>query len=1594
MAQLAVLIATSKGRLDLLFSRALKSVMGQTRIADAIIVVDDNEDSEESRRISERIKGLNFPGMVYLRNTHVHGISGTGAWNTGIEYVQNVLGPDAYVAILDDDDEWKESHLEVCAEAIKQHPDCVGVFPWILRTDYHRVLSFNEGDLTVERFLIGDPGIQGSNMVVQAAAFVQAGMFDEKMPACTDRDMMIRLLQSYPLESFHVIPQHTVNYFVSGNSVTYDKEKKHLGLDVFFDKYLASFPSLRILELSLKRAKRLFGYDGDRLIAEYKGLESIVIGVAIHNNEDAIARCLGSIVAQTGFKRHLKVVIGDDASEDNWKEIAKPYLEKLDVDILPLSNRNISKTRNSINEYIRSALDHVSFVGRLDADDEYASDSAIKEIETLFDSTCSDVVIGSNGYLVDGKLIEKNNANNLRLLDQAYLMSRVNGMAQGIPEAELPSCNTFFRPEAMVPYPDVASAEDHFLTAYYLTHPSLFKVTVTDSIITNYNLTGITTQNNRFSGAYKEARTKLASKLLSYFADNERIAAAKAELEAAGIDTGSLSFLGRGQEGIVFHDHKKVYKVFLPLYKGDGEGWTKRHLQPFEASGLVPSKHFYRIRFITDNIITYPYQRSQECNNYSLDDIISFLSESWRYKIAVKDCKPKNFIRVNGTIKLIDMKGYDYDDNLFLNMCARMYLYATYGESRNDSEMRKLTRSAINNFNIPELSDAFREFVNRVYANIIFEESTPAIKASMRDCVGTVFEEYAYDDLPNLEQLYFKKLRSGLALRDLTVKSVTLSEENYFKPQSVRIGYDRLSPAKESVSFLIKCCSQDVNTLEANVKHIVRQLCQPEMPLEIVLGIDPHTGKYLREFNNKGDLTTLLEIAERLKTSGLVDRYVVYEDTEANNRALSRRWFGCKSPFSHTEDLKPVTPQLFALESCKGDYILQMDSDVMVGREDYSHRFLSEMLGQIKTHDNVISVGFNIPNAETKPYYGFENGGFVPEIRLGLFDKKRLFAARPFHNPVDQNGYLTTSWFRALEYRQRETGLCSIRGGDKRTYFIHPQNYRKKYPSSWMPILDRVEQGFITKGQIGEFDCAGSLIEWCGPKRNEEMVVVSVFRNVRHDRFLRFWMSVISQTDKEFGILLFDDASDNGLQFFIDGLIKGYEDRVTFIKSRSRATRMENVYTSIHHYMSNQQSVILMVDGDDALIGSDVVRQVRDCYRHYECDVIVGRFHQTYRLQPHYRYPVDFQNPRERGGNVWQHLKTFKKYLFDSVPREYFVHDSNKIWEWGTVQWFEFVDDYAMMVPIVEMSERPMQMDIVNYYYERDYEHRDDNRERKEQLIAEILNKPALHTGEYHIGRKRFLPRFDKIELDITHDCNLKCHGCNRSCGLAPTTDRIRIEAIDRFIAESKEMDIRWKLINILGGEPTLHPQFLEIIRKIQDEYIDAFSPATILQVVSNGYTESSRILCKEILKFKNVRVDFGSYKKSNKVDYFTPFNDAPCDKPSHDTNDYSKGCWVAKHCGLGLNHLGYYGCAVCGGIDRVMKKNHGATSLKELTSSLILRHFELFCPLCGNFSAYEGNYGDFIPRSEKEPFKNIVSESWKELYRAYNKANDKGKEA
>lgn len=1045
-------------------------------------------------------------------------------------------------------------------------------------------------------------------------------------------------------------------------------------------------------------------------------------------------------------------------------------------------------------------------------------------------------------------------------------------------------------------------------------------------------------------------------------------------LSAMGLK--NLDFLGQGEEGVVFCNADYVYKVYLSQFNGKGLTETYRSLSFFTY--LRRCKHTYIVdEIINDDnciIAKYKFEESQPCNQYTEEMIIPFLTECWQNKIILQDCKPHNFVIVDGNIKLIDFEGCDYTDNLFLNMCVRAYLYANFSPI----EATKLQRSAINNFELPELAGV-RNFVNRVFANIIYEESvTITKKYTITERCNS--EVYNMSNLPNLEDLFFASLKDNKYLSNIEIDDVKLNSNLYFEPHNIQVSYKELQTLNDKVTLLIKTCAQDVLTIEENVKHIVKQLSTPNPFFEVVVSIDIKEKDFLREYNSNGNLQELLTIVKKLADRKIIDRYFLFDVTQTES--INEKWFGERSNQTHTTKNTPISSQLYAFEQCKGDYILQADSDVLIGRKDYRHSFLTDMISELKRNEKVISVGFNIYNKESNSYFGFENGGFVPEVRLGLFDKNRLFKLRPYPNILDDDGKLQISWYRSVEQFQRQTGYCSIRGGDCRTFYVHPQNYRKTEPYAWMTILDRVEQCQMPDLQYGGFDCEGSYYDWCTPKRNEKMVVVSVFRNVPIERFLRFWCSLMSQTFQNFGVILYDDCSDNGLQYFIDKLIIPFKNKITFIKGRHKDERMANEYRCIHYYCGNPQSIIVMVDGDDALIGNKTLANVYKKYEIRKCDVTVGRVHQTYRLQPHYRYPVNLCNPRNaNGGNVWQHLKTFKKYLFDSIPITHFKYNTVDKTKISRIKWLEQCDDYAFMIPIVEMSKNPIQMDFVNYFYERNDEHKNDDRDIKEKCIAEILQKQPLTSDAIFIDRKSFMPDFERIEIDITYNCNLKCTGCNRSCAQKPTNEQLQLSDIDSFISESIANKKKWKQINVLGGEPTLHKDFMEMLKRLQD-YADVYSQETVIQVVSNGVAERSRLLCelaKE--KFKNVRIDYGSYKLSNKVEYFSAFNDAPVDDGNYKNADFTKACWATNYCGIGLTPRGYYACAVSGGIDRVLNEKNGVQSFTELTKDKLKEHFDKFCRLCGNFKAYSQNYGNFIPRCEKEPFKNIISETWKEIY-------------
>jgi MoaA/NifB/PqqE/SkfB family radical SAM enzyme len=86
------------------------------------------------------------------------------------------------------------------------------------------------------------------------------------------------------------------------------------------------------------------------------------------------------------------------------------------------------------------------------------------------------------------------------------------------------------------------------------------------------------------------------------------------------------------------------------------------------------------------------------------------------------------------------------------------------------------------------------------------------------------------------------------------------------------------------------------------------------------------------------------------------------------------------------------------------------------------------------------------------------------------------------------------------------------------------------------------------------------------------------------------------------------------------------------------------------------------------------------------------------------------------------------------------------------------------------------------------------------------------------LKRGEFFPPF--IYVSLINSCNLRCQGC--WVDVAAKQSRIEVDAMDRIIREGKEMGNSF--FGILGGEPFMHPDLLEILGRHPDCYFQVFT--------------------------------------------------------------------------------------------------------------------------------------------------------------------------
>ena len=413
---------------------------------------------------------------------------------------------------------------------------------------------------------------------------------------------------------------------------------------------------------------------------------------------------------------------------------------------------------------------------------------------------------------------------------------------------------------------------------------------------------------------------------------------------------------------------------------------------------------------------------------------------------------------------------------------------------------------------------------------------------------------------------------------------------------------------------------------------------------------------------------------------------------------------------THAINGQNVYPTLFGLEECKGDLVLQVDSDPLVGRLDRKHDYLGEMIAVLESDPRALTVSFNIFQKESKSY-SFEgpSGDWRVEARNCLLHKERLLSVLPIANEL-KGDRLELPWHRAVDRFITNSEYRSYRGGDRRSFFIHVPNERKRDLADIYSIADRVEDSVVLPAQEGSVDLVGDWRDWAEPKRNEPFVFIICSRNVHPGKFRECWESVVQQDIPNWGAVIIDGASENGLGDYIAELTRPYRHKVTLVRDKERRGLLYSTWCAVTQYCSNRDSVIITLDADDALLGSRVLDRVKEEYDN-GADVTVGSMLRTDKEAD---YVPEFKNARQkRGGNVWQHLRTFKKHLFDRIDVEDLKIDG---------EWVDVATDWQFMLPIVEMAQSPSYIKEKLYYYEPSAE-KEQRREIREAVIAKIVAK-------------------------------------------------------------------------------------------------------------------------------------------------------------------------------------------------------------------------------------------------------------------------------
>ena len=177
-----------------------------------------------------------------------------------------------------------------------------------------------------------------------------------------------------------------------------------------------------------------------------------------------------------------------------------------------------------------------------------------------------------------------------------------------------------------------------------------------------------------------------------------------------------------------------------------------------------------------------------------------------------------------------------------------------------------------------------------------------------------------------------------------------------------------------------------------------------------------------------------------------------------------------------------------------------------------------------------------------------------------------------------------------------------------------------------------------------------------------------------------------SQQDTDFEVYIIDDMSTDTTVDVIKSLIQG-DERFSLIINEEKKFKLKNLDEIITTF--DDEDIVIELDGDDFLLNSNVVGDIRRVYSDKKVWLTNGSFMYT-NGDPGFSQKCN-PNTVRKDAFRFSHLRTWKSFLWKAIPKNYLRDDNG--------EYFKSAADVAYTFSLLELASEENYRFLPELYY-------------------------------------------------------------------------------------------------------------------------------------------------------------------------------------------------------------------------------------------------------------------------------------------------------